>query len=137
MSEWLGWAFGSVCVAIAVLKLAAGVWCLVELRRKWRAVPELWGVDWLDVVCRLERAFGVKLTAADFADWPADARAGLTAGQLWEVVADKFRVAGADVPVDGWERMAAALSEALNVRAKRIAAGSRLYADLGMAYGLE
>ncbi|QJW93762.1 hypothetical protein [Frigoriglobus tundricola] len=137
MGEWLRWAFGWACGALAVLKFAAGLWCWVELRRKWLELPELWGVDWLDIVFRVERAFGMPLTAADFAGWTTGARVGLTAGQLWELVADKLRGAGAEVPADGWERVVAVLSEALNVRAERIATESRLCADLDMGSGPE
>lgn len=137
MGAWLWWALSYICPAIAVLKVAGGVCCIVELRRKWRATPEFWGLDWLEVVYCVEREFGVTLTAADFVAWSADARVGLTAGQLWELIANKLRVADAAVPADGWERVVSALSEALYVRANRISAESRLYADLGMVYGLE
>jgi len=137
MIEWLGPAFGYTCMALAVLKFVAGGWCLIELRRKWRAVPELWGIDWLDITYRVERAFRVTVTAADFRAWPAEARLGLTAGQLWELVACKLRTTESELPRDGWDRVAVVLSEALNVRAGSIVPESRLYADLGMVYGLE
>jgi hypothetical protein len=137
LGELLWWGLASLCAAVAVLQLVGRVWCLVELQRKWRAAPELWGIDWLDVVYRVEWAFGVALTAADFEGWPPDERAGLTAGQLRELVIGKLRAAGAEAPADSWDRVVALLSEALNVRASRIVPGSRLYADLGMVYGLE
>ena len=35
---------------MAVLQVAAGVWCSVEFRRSGRHRAELWGVDWLDIV---------------------------------------------------------------------------------------
>jgi hypothetical protein len=40
------------------------------------------------------------------------------------------------VPADGWRRLVSLLSEALNVKTNRIVPESRLYADLGMRYGL-
>jgi hypothetical protein len=137
MGEWLGWAIGSICGAFIVFKFVAGAWCLIDLRRKWRAVPELWGVDWLDIVYRVEREFGVSLTAGDFAEWPEEMRIGLTAGQVWELVASKLRAGGSVVPDDGWGLVVGVLSDALNVRPERIAPESRLYADLGMVYGLD
>jgi hypothetical protein len=39
--------------------------------------------------------------------------------------------------LDGWARFVTLLSEALNVGARRILPESRLYADLGVVYGLE
>jgi hypothetical protein len=133
MVAWLGW----ICGGLAALYLIAGCWCLIELLRKWRSAPELWGIDWLDIVYRLERAFGVALTGADFARVPAEVRAELTAGQLWEIVADRVRATEAEVPADGWERVVMILSEALSVRPEQIAPDSRLFADLGAVRGLE
>ena len=137
MGEGLGCLLGWACVAVAVAKMLAGWWCLVELRRRWRSVPELWSVDWLDIVYRLERDLGVTLTAADFEGQPTTARLALTAGQLGELTTAKIRAAGREVPADGWERVVVALAEALNVKPRRITRGSRLYADLGMIYGLD
>jgi hypothetical protein len=122
---------------MAVGKVVLTAWCLLEWRRHWRSVPEFFGFDWLDVVWRLEREFGVKLLGADFERLSADERNGLTAEQLWQVVADKLRNTGIDVPSNGWERVVAVLGEALNVRPERVASGSRLYADLGMLYGMD
>jgi hypothetical protein len=123
--------------AFTAAKVVAVCWCLVALRQKWRSVPELRAADWLAIVYRLEREFGVTLTATDFEGWPAAARVGLTAGQLWELVAAKARAVGRVVPAEGWDRVARALAEALSVRRRRIAPGSRLYADLGMIYGFD
>jgi hypothetical protein len=135
--ELLWWVFGFVCVAIAVLKVIATVWILIDLNRKWRTIPELWGVDWLDIVYRIERAFGVSLTASDFQHWTPDARVGLTAGQLLELVAHKLEAAGKELPADCWNRLVLVLGDALNIRAHRIRTESRLYADLSMGYGID
>jgi hypothetical protein len=137
MGEWLWWVLGSLFGLFAVVKLLGGIWCLVELCRKWRGAFELWGIDWLDIVYRLEREFGVSLTAADFAGWSPEARVALTAGQLWEVVAVRICASGRDVPADGWDRVVAALSESLNGKPLRIVPHARLYADLGMLHGLD
>ena len=137
MGEWLWWVLGSICGLFAVLKLLLGIWCLVELCRKWRGASELWGIDWVDIVYRLEREFGASLTAADFAGFSPEGRVALTAGQLWVVVAAKIRASGRDVPADGWDRLVAALSEALNVKPVRIVPDAGLYADLGMLAGLD
>jgi hypothetical protein len=137
VGDWLWWRLGYLCGAFVVVKLLGTLWCFTELRRKWRSVPELWALDWLDIVYRVEHEFGVTLVAADFEVLPKDARAELTAGQLWEIVVARQRAAGATMPADGWARLAVALSEALNVRPSRIASGSRLYADLGMILGIE
>jgi hypothetical protein len=133
----LGWVVGALLTAFMLLRVFGTIWCLIDLRRHWRGVPELWGVDWLDVVYRVEREFGVRLSAADFAGIPAHARISLTAGQLWEVVVTKLRLVDKVPPPDGWGRLVRALSEALCVKPKRVEPGSRLYADLGMQYGLE
>jgi hypothetical protein len=133
MDEWLGW----VCGAVAAMQCLAACWCFVELHRKWRSVPELWGVNWLDIAYRMEREFGITLTEADFESLPAAARVALTAGQLWELVKAKFMAADDEVPTDGWDRVVAVLAEALTIKPSRIAPDSRLYADLGMAYGIE
>jgi hypothetical protein len=133
MGEWLGW----VCWAVAAMQFLAACWSFLELHRKWRSVPELWGVDWLDIVYRLEREFRVTLTAVDFEGQPGAARVKLTAGQLWELVKAKIVAADTEVPADGWERVVAVLAKALTVKPRRIAPGSRLYADLGMIYGIE
>jgi len=77
----------------------------------------------------------VTLSATDLECLSADARATLTAGQLWELVAAKIRIAGSEPPTDGWQQVVATLTQALNVKPKRIRPNSRLYADLGMAYG--
>lgn len=79
----------------------------------------------------------MRLVAAGFEEMPTDARAELTAGQLWDLVAARLQAAGATMPADGWARLSVALSEALNVRTSRVASGSRLYADLGMIHGME
>src|SRR5262245_53500926 len=101
----LGWVFGCLCIGFVLGKVVGLAWCLVELRRKWRGVAELWGIDWLDVVYRIEREFGVGLSATDFTNWSAAARAGLTAGQLRELIAGRLRAAGADEPPDAWPRL--------------------------------
>ena len=137
MDGWLWSVLGWICGTFVVVKIIAGCWCFAELRREWRAVPELWGVDWLDIVFRLEREFGVKLTAADLVGWPPAARVALTAGQLWMLVAMKITATGRETPANGWERAVAAFAEALNVKRNRIAPSSRLYADLGMIDGID
>jgi hypothetical protein len=133
----LCWLFGPLCGLLALLQFVAGMWFLIELRRKWRSVPEFWSVDWLHIIHHLKQAFGVTLTSRDFETMPAEVRGTLTAGQLWEVVVSKLMAAGHAVPADGWERAVGAISEALNVKPRRIAPDSRLYMDLGMAYGLD
>jgi hypothetical protein len=136
MSEWLLGILGSLCVLFAVAKTLGDIWCLIELCRKWKGAFELWGIDWLDIVYRLKRAFGVALTAADFAGLSAEARVALTAGQLWEMVAARIRASGRVVPANGWEQVVGVLSEALNLKPVRIVPNARLYADLGMLHGL-
>jgi hypothetical protein len=122
---------------LAVVQITGRAWCHLVLRRHWRSVPELWGIDWLDVVWRLEREFKLKLTGSDFERFTAEERTGLTAGQLWYTVAGKLRQTGIEVPGNGWERSIVALCEALNVDAERVNPDARLYADLGMLYGVD
>jgi hypothetical protein len=137
MQMWVWLLVFGTLAAFATVRYICVVWCLIQLRRKWRSVPELWGIDWLDVVYRIERELGVTVTASDFEVLPADERIALTAGRLWEMVATKIRASGAETPADGWERFVAALSKALQVKSTRVTPASRLYADLGMLYGLE
>ncbi len=136
MGEWSGYVCGSVCVSLAVLlavmQFIGGIWCFIEFRRKWRSVPELWTIDWLDIVHRVEREFRVMLSAADFEGWAVEARLGLTAGKLWELITAKHKQTGIEVTTNGWERLVVLLSEALNVKVSRINPNSRLYTDLGM-----
>ncbi len=80
---------------------------------------------------------GVPITASDFQVCASDARYSLTAGQLWDLIAAKLWATSAGVPADGWQRVVVALSEALNVKPWRITSDSRLYADLGMLYGVD
>ncbi|HLN32868.1 MAG TPA: hypothetical protein VK395_34375 [Gemmataceae bacterium] len=134
MPNWLWWILGTLC-AFAIARLLVVAWCLIQLRRNWHRVPELWSIDWVDIVYRLKGQFGVTLSATDLECLSADARATLTAGQLWELVAAKIRIAGSEPPTDGWQQVVATLTQALNVKPKRIRPNSRLYADLGMAYG--
>ena len=137
MGTCLGWGLGSVCVAFALFKFVGGIWCVSILHRKWRSVPELWGLDWLDIVDRVEREFGVELVAADFVSWSVAARTGITAGQLWQLVATKLQVSGRPAATNGWERIVLLLCEALNLKPARVVVQSRLYADLGMFDGID
>jgi hypothetical protein len=136
MNEWLWHVSGSICGVFAALQFIGGLWFMLEMRRKWRSVPELWSIDWLDIVYRLQREFRIKFTGTDFEGLSADARVELTAGLLWDLVAARVGGLGWEVPADGWERVVGVLSEALNVKPRQITPGSRLYADLGMVYGL-
>ncbi|MBV9121805.1 MAG: hypothetical protein JO112_00420 [Planctomycetes bacterium] len=137
MGETLWWMFGSICAVLAVLKLCGTIWCSVELHRNWQGCPELWALDWLDIVYRVQREFGVALTASDFDTRALEVRTNLTAGKLWELVASKLQADGRVIPRDGWDYLVALLSESLNVKTSRICPESRLYADLGMLHGLE
>jgi hypothetical protein len=132
VSEWLWYALWAVCELAFVVAYICFHRELFNSRCEWRNASELWGIDWLDILYRLNREFGVVLTAADFEELPADARSALTAGQLWEVVAAKLRVAGTTPPPDGWQRLVETLSEALSVKRQRITPESRLLEDLGM-----
>jgi hypothetical protein len=132
MNQWFEWVLGSICGLLAVLQFLAVIWCQVALRRKWRTTPEFWTIDWLGIVARIEREFGVALTVADFEDLSTRARIDLTAGQLWELVAGRLRARGSAVPRSGWARLVDELAAALNVKPWKIGIGSRLYADLGM-----
>ena len=137
MGEWAGWLCGSVCVAFAVLKFVGGLYTFLLFRRKWRTVPELWALDWLDIVYLVERDFGVLLVAADFEGLSPAARQGLTAGQVWGVIAARLVAVGSSVPPDGWARLVTILTRSLNVKPEQVTHGSRLYADLDMTRGLE
>jgi hypothetical protein len=118
--------------------LAATKWIIaVVYLTKWRAARELWSVDWLDIVYRAEKEFGIAITVTDFEHWSAEGRSGLTAGQLWNLVATKLRTSGMVVPVDGWARAVRLLSKSLDVRPARVSTDSRLYVDLGMSYFLD
>lgn len=137
MADWLCSGFIWLCVIFAIFQVIGRIWLGLYLYRHWRTVPELWCLDWADIVFRLERDFGVTLSSTDFEGLSPNARLALTAGQLWEMVAAKLSSAGTELPPDGWAQLVAVLSEALNVKPKRIVPESRLYADLGMIYGID
>jgi hypothetical protein len=137
VGAWLEWMIFPCLVTWAIAQILGKAWCLLQLRRHWRSAPELWGIDWLDIVFRLEREFGVRLTGTDFAQFSAHERITLTAGQLWKVVAGKRQNGGNNRPKDGWERVVTTLGEALNVDSERVLPSSRLYADLGMFAGID
>jgi hypothetical protein len=132
MANWLSLLLFTVGIVVGGLRAVGGCWCLLELFRKWRSVPEFWGLDWVDIVYRLEREFKVSVAADDFVCMPTAARVALTSGQLWHLVTAKMIAAGSGVPADGWERFVAVIAQALNVNPRKIAPGSRLYADFGM-----
>jgi hypothetical protein len=123
---------------LMVLQAISRLMCVVELHRKWRSIPELWGIDWLDLTCRIHHEFGVELTGADFERWSPQQRIALTAGQLWELVQERLTQ---DVYVamgsSGWDRFVKLVSGALVVKQHRITAASRLHVDLGMTYELD
>lgn len=131
MPEWFKCLLLVAFLTLCAARTLTQIWCLAELR-KWRTVPELRGIDWLDIVYRLERDLGVRVSASDFENLQGVERINLSAGQLWELAAAKLRSSGRQVPSDGWERVVATLSEALNVRRTRVTPSSRLFADLGM-----
>jgi acyl carrier protein len=136
MGEWFWDGMIALLAVYCAVSLFCTAWCLLELRRNWRSAPELWGLDWLDVVWRLERELGVHLTGADFGRFSVEERGQITAGRLWDVAIERLRIAGTEVPGDGLERVVKSLCEALNVDAERITPDSRLYEDLGMPYGM-
>lgn len=96
----LGLGFVLICLLFA-LQFGGRIWFAWLLHRHWALVPELYGIAWLDIVFRLERAFGVSLKGSDFETIPPDSRVELSAGQLWEVVAAKLQSAGKSLPLDG------------------------------------
>src|SRR5262245_44915293 len=104
---------------------------MCDLRRK--SVPELWGLDWLGILYRLERSFDVVFDRTDFAAIPAHRRVFLTAGQLWDLVAAKLGMESRTVPDDGWDKVLAAVSEELNVKPVNVQRESTLYAELDMS----
>src|SRR4051812_6835559 len=112
MEVWAGRVLGLACAAVVLVKVLGTLALFLTLRRKWRSVPELWGLDWLDIVYRVEQAFGVVLVAADFEGLSTAARVELTAGQLWEVIGARLASVGSSAPPDGWPQLVTILAEA-------------------------
>jgi hypothetical protein len=127
-ADWIFPILGWLCLGVFVLKTVGLIWVVRQLRRK--SVPELWGIDWLDILFRLERLFQVTFEKADFEAIPPDHRQELTAGGLWAIVAAKLSAAGRPLPKDGWDKFVTALTEALNVKRTCVRPESRLYRDL-------
>ena len=88
------------------------------------------GIDFLDVVHRLERWYGVRLERADLEPlWLRPAR-NLTAGELHAAVCDKLRAAGRAVPASSWNGVRLELATVLGVSPFAIRPGSWRVADL-------
>jgi hypothetical protein len=90
------------------------------------------GVDWFDVRFRLERRFGVRIEYADFPDRTGGERADLTAGELYDVLCKRIRIARRPVPYGCWNGLRLDLADALNVSPLSIRREIRLSNDLGM-----
>ncbi len=134
MGTGLEWILLSLVFLTVSAKVVIVAWAIIELRRK--SVPELWGIDWLDILHRLEQEFGVVFSRTDFEAIPTGERLGLTVATLWALVEIELRSVGRSLPKDGWEKMVATLIEALNVAPDKVRSESRLYADLGMEQDL-
>jgi hypothetical protein len=66
MATCLNWLV-YLLLASGVLKVVAMVWCVYDLRGK--SIPELWGIDWLDIVYRIERIHHAARNAAGLNVW--------------------------------------------------------------------
>ena len=75
MGEWLGWTCVAIMMALPIMQLVGRIFS-IKFRREWRAVLELWCLDWLDINVRVEREFGVELAAPDFESGSVEARWG-------------------------------------------------------------
>jgi len=130
MSDLLFGVLDWLCGGLAAIQFVAGLICLYSLCRK--SVPELWGINWIDILFRLERDFQLEFHPSDFQRFRGQRRTDLTAGELYEIVQTKLSAAGRPVPCGAWYRMKIAIHEALNVSPLAVRRHSRLYADMGM-----
>ncbi|HSI33891.1 MAG: hypothetical protein ACAI43_14930 [Phycisphaerae bacterium] len=95
------------------------------------------GIDFLDIVFRLEKEFSIKLPRAALFWTDAEMRLRrrerppLTAGLLHRQLVEFLSRNRLDVPADSWERVRKCLSAALGVKEDEIRPDSRLIEDLG------
>lgn len=125
MIDVLGW----LCGGVAFLQFIGGLLAVYSLCRK--SVPEFWGIDWIDILFRIESALDIEFHPADFRKFRRQTNDEITAGELFEIVEAKLAEVGR--PTYGaWGRMKIAIHEALNVSPRAVRRDSRLYADLRM-----
>jgi hypothetical protein len=133
--DWLCYLFIGVVFLAAVFQHVGMLYAIWALRTK--AVPCLWGIDWLDVVWRLERRFGICLDATDFQYLAEQGQDDVTAGEVYAVVCRKLWDANRPIPAGGWNGVRIDLHEALHVRPFSVRRSSLLIRDLGMLRGID
>jgi acyl carrier protein len=99
--------------------------------------PTCVGMDFLDIVVRLERAFGTKFERGTLYWTNEQVAAGQfprsdpTVGFLHQRVCDELRAHRRSIPSDSWERVRDSVAQALSARPQDIRPADRLIADLG------
>jgi hypothetical protein len=128
--ELFGWLCVGPVMALWLVQVVSLLYCWHALRQKSPRI--LWCIDWIDILFRLEREFGITFCPSDFQHLVSQQPPDITAGELFAIVRRKVWDTGRPVPADGWQRLTGNLSQALNVEASPILCDSRLRADLGM-----
>jgi hypothetical protein len=129
--DLFGWLCFGPLMVLGLIRFLVGLHCWYVLERK-SLHSFLWSIDWADVLLRLEREFGITFCPDDFRYLISQRPPDISAGELFAIVRRKVWDTGYPAPADGWQRLTAALSEALNVEPSSILCESRLRADLGM-----
>jgi hypothetical protein len=89
-------------------------------------------MDFLDIVFRLERRYGVNLQREHFEHVLTRMKAELTAGDLLEVVCGQLRCSGRPIPPSTWNGIRLEVARAFNISPFTIRRESKLVGDLGM-----
>lgn len=95
------------------------------------------GIDFYDLIFRLEKRFGIELERVSDSRWkeifltrnPPD----ITAGELYEVVIQKIQEQGREMPANGWAMFCFEVSRCLGVHESDIKPESLLAGELGMS----
>jgi hypothetical protein len=90
------------------------------------------GIDTLDIIFRLEKAFGIKIPRnvlfEESWDWR---RRDVRVGELHEQLCRRLREAGRPVPHSSWHRVKVCVAESLGVELRKINRESWLFRELG------
>jgi hypothetical protein len=94
------------------------------------------GIDFLDRMFRIERAFGIPFRAFDLnkLDTPRDRRGYhrvITCEQMLKWVELTLREHGHEIPEDCWPRLRACIAETVGIPIEQVTLESRIIQDLG------
>ena len=93
------------------------------------------GVDWLDIVLRIEKSFGIKIQRGDdkrLLRMPVvPNKTGARCGDLHDMVLRLCEEQGVKVPPSSWTRVKLCIMRACKAKAKRVRKDAWLHDDCG------